>query len=154
MQIKLASVMVDDQEKALRFYTEVLGFTKKADVPIGPFRWLTVSSPEGAEGAELVLEPVGFPPRGLIKRRFSRQASRPRHSSQAISTPSIGGSNRSGLSSAVSPRPWARLSSYFSKTLAAISSTSFSQRAEPHGASSDRRVPCHTAVWARYLGRY
>ena len=48
MQIKLASVVVDDQEKALGFYTSVLGFVKKADIPMGPFRWLTVSSPEGA----------------------------------------------------------------------------------------------------------
>ena len=62
MQIKLASVVVDDQEKALGFYTSVLGFVKKADIPMGPFRWLTVSSPEGAEGVELVLEPMGFPP--------------------------------------------------------------------------------------------
>lgn len=62
MQIRLASIMVDDQEKALRFYTEVLGFVKKEDIPMGPFRWLTVTSPEGAEGVELVLEPLGFPP--------------------------------------------------------------------------------------------
>jgi predicted enzyme related to lactoylglutathione lyase len=62
MQIKLASVMVDDQEKALRFYTEVLGFTKKEDITMGPYRWLTVSSPEGVEGVELVLEPLAFPP--------------------------------------------------------------------------------------------
>jgi catechol 2,3-dioxygenase-like lactoylglutathione lyase family enzyme len=59
MQIKLASVMVDDQEEALRFYTEVLGFAKAADVTMGQYRWLTVSSPEGVE---LVLEPMGFPP--------------------------------------------------------------------------------------------
>ena len=62
MQIKLASVFVDDQENALRFYTSVLGFEKRVDIPMGPFRWLTVSSPEGAEGVELVLEPMGFPP--------------------------------------------------------------------------------------------
>jgi catechol 2,3-dioxygenase-like lactoylglutathione lyase family enzyme len=62
MQIKLASVMVDDQDKALRFYTEMLGFVKKNDIPMGPFRWLTVASPDGVEGVELVLEPMGFPP--------------------------------------------------------------------------------------------
>ena len=62
MQIKLASVTVDDQEKALRFYTIILGFVKKTDIPMGHFRWLTVSSPEGVEGVELVLEPMGFPP--------------------------------------------------------------------------------------------
>ena len=62
MQIKLASVLVEDQEIALRFYTDVLGFVKRADIPMGPFRWLTVSSPEGAEGVELVLEPMAFAP--------------------------------------------------------------------------------------------
>ncbi len=55
MKIKLTSVYVDDQEKALRFYTEVLGFTKKADFSNGPYRWLTVGSPEEPEGAELQL---------------------------------------------------------------------------------------------------
>lgn len=59
MQIRLASVMVDDQDKALRFYTTILGFVKNKDIPMGPFRWLTVSSPEGVE---LVLEPMGFAP--------------------------------------------------------------------------------------------
>jgi catechol 2,3-dioxygenase-like lactoylglutathione lyase family enzyme len=62
MQIRFTSVMVDDQEKALKFYTEVLGFAKMADIPMGEYRWLTVVSPEGAEGVELVLEPLGFPP--------------------------------------------------------------------------------------------
>jgi predicted enzyme related to lactoylglutathione lyase len=55
MKIKLTSIYVDDQEKALRFYTEVLGFTKKADFSNGPYRWLTVGSPEEPEGAELQL---------------------------------------------------------------------------------------------------
>ncbi|MBV9508593.1 MAG: VOC family protein [Acidobacteriia bacterium] len=55
MKIKLTSVYVDDQDKALRFYTEVLGFTKKADFSNGPFRWLTVTSPEDADGTELQL---------------------------------------------------------------------------------------------------
>jgi predicted enzyme related to lactoylglutathione lyase len=55
MKIKLTSVYVDDQEKALRFYTEVLGFTKKADFSNGPFRWLTVTSPEEPDGTELQL---------------------------------------------------------------------------------------------------
>ena len=62
MQIRLASIFVDDQDKALRFYTEILGFVKSKDIPMGSFRWLTVTSPEGAEGVELVLEPMGFPP--------------------------------------------------------------------------------------------
>ena len=55
MKIKLTSVYVDDQEKALRFYTDVLGFTKKADFSNGPFRWLTVGSSEEPDGAELQL---------------------------------------------------------------------------------------------------
>jgi predicted enzyme related to lactoylglutathione lyase len=55
MKIKLTSVYVDDQEKALRFYTEVLGFTKKSDFSNGPYRWLTVVSPEEANGTELQL---------------------------------------------------------------------------------------------------
>ena len=62
MQIKFVSVMVEDQERALRFYTEILGFEKVADLPIGEYRWLTVSSPDGMEGVELVLEPLAFPP--------------------------------------------------------------------------------------------
>ena len=55
MKIKLTSVYVNDQDKALRFYTEVLGFAKKADFSNGPFRWLTVGSPEEPEGVELQL---------------------------------------------------------------------------------------------------
>ena len=55
MKIKLTSVYVDDQDKALRFYTEVLGFVKKADFSQGPFRWLTVASSEDPEGTELQL---------------------------------------------------------------------------------------------------
>src|SRR5215471_15022308 len=55
MKIKLTSVYVDDQDKALRFYTEVLGFAKKGDFSQGPFRWLTVTSPEEPEGTELQL---------------------------------------------------------------------------------------------------
>jgi len=62
MQIRLASVMVGDQEKALSFYTGMLGFVKKADISMGAYRWLTVSAPEGVEGMELVLEPMAFPP--------------------------------------------------------------------------------------------
>jgi predicted enzyme related to lactoylglutathione lyase len=55
MKIKLTSVYVDDQDKALRFYTEVLGFVKKTDFSQGPYRWLTVASPEDPEGTELQL---------------------------------------------------------------------------------------------------
>jgi RNA polymerase sigma factor (sigma-70 family) len=62
MKIKLNSVMVKDQDKALKFYTETLGFTKKRDMPIGEGRWLTVVSAQEPDGAELLLEPMGFPP--------------------------------------------------------------------------------------------
>jgi catechol 2,3-dioxygenase-like lactoylglutathione lyase family enzyme len=62
MQIRLTSLMVNDQEKALDFYTRVLGFEKKNDIPMGPFRWLTVVSPQDTDGTELVLEPLAFPP--------------------------------------------------------------------------------------------
>ena len=62
MRIYIANVFVDDQEKALRFYTEVLGFQKKEDVPVGPVdRWLTVVSPQSPDGPELLLEPDGHP---------------------------------------------------------------------------------------------
>jgi catechol 2,3-dioxygenase-like lactoylglutathione lyase family enzyme len=61
MKINLTSVLVDDQAKALEFYTEVLGFVKKTDVPLGEHRWLTVVSPEDPDGPELVLEPDEHP---------------------------------------------------------------------------------------------
>jgi len=61
MKIVVTSVLVDDQEKALRFYTDVLGFEKKADIPMGEARWLTVVSPQDREGTELLLEPDGHP---------------------------------------------------------------------------------------------
>lgn len=61
MRINLASIFVDDQEQALRFYTDVLGFRKKEDVDLGGPRWITVVSPEQADGPELVLEPASHP---------------------------------------------------------------------------------------------
>jgi catechol 2,3-dioxygenase-like lactoylglutathione lyase family enzyme len=61
MRIKLTSIMVDDQNKALRFYTEVLGFRKKSDFPVGEYRWITVTSPEGPDDLELALEPNANP---------------------------------------------------------------------------------------------
>jgi catechol 2,3-dioxygenase-like lactoylglutathione lyase family enzyme len=61
MRIKLVSLFVDDQDKALRFYTDVLGFKKKHDIPMGGPRWITVVSPEGPDDLELVLEPNGHP---------------------------------------------------------------------------------------------
>jgi predicted enzyme related to lactoylglutathione lyase len=63
MKIQVNSVMVDDQDKALRFYTEVLGFVKKTDMPVGEgYRWLTVVSPQGPGDVELLLEPMAFVP--------------------------------------------------------------------------------------------
>jgi catechol 2,3-dioxygenase-like lactoylglutathione lyase family enzyme len=61
VRITLTSVLVDDQDKALRFYTDVLGFVKKTEVPLGEHRWLTVVSPEAPDGVELVLEPDEHP---------------------------------------------------------------------------------------------
>jgi catechol 2,3-dioxygenase-like lactoylglutathione lyase family enzyme len=61
VRINLASIHVDDQDKALAFYTDVLGFVKKTEVPLGEHRWLTVVSPEDPDGVELVLEPSDHP---------------------------------------------------------------------------------------------
>jgi catechol 2,3-dioxygenase-like lactoylglutathione lyase family enzyme len=61
MRINITSVLVDDQAAALTFYTDVLGFVKKADVPVGEFSWLTVVSPEQPDGVELLLEPSTHP---------------------------------------------------------------------------------------------
>jgi glyoxylase I family protein len=61
MRIKLTSIFVDNQDKALKFYTEVLGFAKKREIPVGEYRWLTVVSPEAPEGVELSLEPNANP---------------------------------------------------------------------------------------------
>jgi len=71
MQLKFASVMVADQDAALLFYTEKLGFTVKEDLRMGAFRWLTVTSPDGLPGVELVLEATDFPPSATYqKARF------------------------------------------------------------------------------------
>jgi catechol 2,3-dioxygenase-like lactoylglutathione lyase family enzyme len=61
MRINLTSVLVDDQDKALRFYTDVLGFAKKTEIPLGHHRWLTVVSPDDPDGTELALEPDEHP---------------------------------------------------------------------------------------------
>jgi catechol 2,3-dioxygenase-like lactoylglutathione lyase family enzyme len=67
MRIVVTSVPVDDQAKALDFYTRVLGFVKKTDVPLGEARWLTVVSPEDPDGTELLLEPDSHPAMGPLK---------------------------------------------------------------------------------------
>jgi catechol 2,3-dioxygenase-like lactoylglutathione lyase family enzyme len=70
MRINLTSVWVDDQDRALRFYTDVLGFVKKADVPVGEHRWLTVVSPDEPNGVELLLEPDAHPAARPLKEAF------------------------------------------------------------------------------------
>jgi catechol 2,3-dioxygenase-like lactoylglutathione lyase family enzyme len=70
MKIKLTSVMVDDQDKALKFYTEILGFVKKTEIPMGEHKWLTVVSKEEQDGVELVLEPLGFVPAKVFQKEL------------------------------------------------------------------------------------
>jgi catechol 2,3-dioxygenase-like lactoylglutathione lyase family enzyme len=67
MRIYITSVLVDDQDKALKFYTDILGFQKKTDIPLGAARWLTVVSPDDSQGTELLLEPDGHPAAGPYK---------------------------------------------------------------------------------------
>jgi catechol 2,3-dioxygenase-like lactoylglutathione lyase family enzyme len=71
VRIGLTSVLVDDQDKALKFYTNVLGFVKKHDVPLGAHRWLTVVSPDDPDGVELVLEPDEHPAAKPFKRALA-----------------------------------------------------------------------------------
>jgi catechol 2,3-dioxygenase-like lactoylglutathione lyase family enzyme len=73
MKIILSSVYVDDQDKALRFYTEVLGFVKKQDFPVGRFKWLTVASPDDRNGVELLLEPKDNPAARTFQRSMLEQ---------------------------------------------------------------------------------
>lgn len=68
MKITLVSLLVENQNRALHFYTSVLGFQPKHDIPMGEYRWLTVTSPEGVVGVELVLEPLAFPPARTYQR--------------------------------------------------------------------------------------
>jgi catechol 2,3-dioxygenase-like lactoylglutathione lyase family enzyme len=72
MRITITSVLVDDQAKALSFYTEILGFEKKHDVPMGAHRWLTVVSPEVPDGPELLLEPDEHPAARPFKEALTR----------------------------------------------------------------------------------
>ncbi len=76
MKIKVTTLYVDDQDKALRFYTEVLGFVKKTDFSQGPYRWLTVASPEEPDGTELQLALNNNPAAKRIRRRCSSKTSR------------------------------------------------------------------------------
>ncbi len=91
MKVKLTSVYVDDQEKALHFYTEVLGFVKKADFSQGPFRWLTVTSAEDPDGAELRLALKTTPRPKSTSRPSSSKASPQPCSLPATCRPSLSG---------------------------------------------------------------
>ena len=73
MQIKLTSVFVEDQDKALQFYTEVLGFIKKSEISLGEAKWLTVVSPEGPDDIELLLEPNNNPAAKTYQRAIFEQ---------------------------------------------------------------------------------
>jgi catechol 2,3-dioxygenase-like lactoylglutathione lyase family enzyme len=73
MKITVTSVPVDDQDKALAFYTDVLGFVKKTEIPLGEFKWLTVVSPEAPDGVELVLEPDANPASKTYKKALMDQ---------------------------------------------------------------------------------
>ena len=79
MRIVVTSVLVDDQDKALRFYTDVLGFVKKTEVPMGAHRWLTVVSPDDPDGVELVLEPDAHPAARPFNGRLWRMGFRLHH---------------------------------------------------------------------------
>ncbi|MBS0030988.1 VOC family protein [Chitinophaga sp. 22321] len=68
MKITVTSILVDDQQKALQFYTAILGFVKKREVPLGEYSWLTVVSKEEQEGVELLLEPMAFAPARVYQR--------------------------------------------------------------------------------------
>ena len=68
MKIKVTSLFVDDQEKALRFYTQQLGFIKKTEIPLGDHKWLTVVSNEERDGVELLLEPMALPPAQIYQK--------------------------------------------------------------------------------------
>ena len=76
MKLKLTSIYVDDQEKALRFYTDVLGLATKTDVTQGPYRWLTVVSPEEADGVELQLAPNDDPAAKAYQQAMFEQGQR------------------------------------------------------------------------------
>ena len=73
MKINLTSVFVDNQDKALKFYTEILGFVKKTDIPVGEYKWLTVVSPEAPDCVELLLEPSDNPATQTFKKAIFEQ---------------------------------------------------------------------------------
>jgi catechol 2,3-dioxygenase-like lactoylglutathione lyase family enzyme len=119
MRIYLASILVDDQAKALAFYTDILGFLPKADVDMGGRRWLTVVSPEAPDGTELVLEPDAHPAAGPFKQALVADGSRLHRSRWTTARPSTSGSWRAGSSSPSRPWRWGRSRRRSSTTRAA-----------------------------------
>jgi catechol 2,3-dioxygenase-like lactoylglutathione lyase family enzyme len=107
MRIYLTSVLVDDQDKALRFYTDVLGFVKKHDIPLGEARWPTVTSPDSPEGPELLLEPDSHPAAGLFKAALVADGTRPPPSPSTTCPASSSGSATSASGSPRSRSRWA-----------------------------------------------
>jgi len=126
MRINLASVLVDDQEKALRFYTDVLGFKKKRDIPLGEHRWLTVTSAEDPNGMELVLEPDSHPAARPFKEALVAESHSPPLPSRTWETNS---SDYGGPASVLlrNPLRWGLLGPRSSMTPAATSSRSSSE---------------------------
>ena len=108
MRIVVTSVLVDDQEKAHRFYTDVLGFVTNQDIPMGEYRWLTVASPQDPDGTELLLEPMRTRPRVRSRLPWWRTAFRTRRSGWTTSRPRLGASERWGSASRRSRRRWVR----------------------------------------------
>lgn len=108
MRINLTSVMVDDQDKALRFYTEVLGFERKHDIPMGEHRWITVVSPEDPDGTELVLEPDAHPAAKSFKEALVADGIPFTAFASTTSGRSSSGCAGSACTSSRSPRTWGR----------------------------------------------
>jgi hypothetical protein len=109
MKIVVTSVLVDDQDKALRFYTEMLGFRPKEDVPLGEHRWLTVVSPLDPNGVELVLEPDAHPAAKPFKRHCWPMAFLLRPSVSMTSRRSTNGSSVLGYALRSRPSRWGQL---------------------------------------------
>ena len=122
MKIVVTSVLVDDQEKALRFYTDVLGFLKKNDIPLGHHRWLTVVSTGDPDGVELLLEPDEHPAARPFKRLSWRTAFPTRRSVSTTCKPSTTGFARRVCISHSRPWRWGRSRRRFSMTPVATSS--------------------------------
>ena len=106
MRIYVTSVLVDDQEKALRFYTDALGFVKKTDIPVGEHRWLTVVAPDAPDGPELLLEPDAHPAASPSRRRWRPTGSRSPRSPWTTCMPSFSGSAASASSSRRNRSRW------------------------------------------------